>query len=461
MSRIAGREGERFISPDEQRRAIEGWCSLHGHSIAAWHSDLDQPGTKRDRPGLRDVMERAVGGEVKGIVVARLDRFGRSVPHLAELVEQLSDAGAGLFTVAEGIDSRGRTGRMVLQILSAIAEFEVARIGENWIAARSNAVSRGVYVGGTLPLGYRKGEDGRLIVGPGAPVVVELFERRARGESWASLARWLSEQISEDRSVGAVRHIIANRTYLGEVSGGGELVNPEAHPALVDAALFAEANRVRGVAPARSGRASGLLSGILRCAGCRYAMKPSQNAHGLEYRCKGSKRENAAVCPEPASVTARTVERLVLERFFGWAEDYRLRRSDGSLEIERAEGRLREAEAELDAALDTRLADALGAESERYLAMVKERLAAVASARDDVAAAWQARAGLPSEDFTALWPDLSLEEQRQLLASALDCVFVRRGSDVAERTFFCWRGEAPELPVRGRRWTPRPFKFDA
>ena len=99
VSRVGGREGERFISPGEQRRAIEAWAATHGHRIIAWHQDLDEPGTRRDRPGLAGAMgDVEVGAE--GVVVARLDRFGRSVPHLGALVEQMGAQGAALFTVA-------------------------------------------------------------------------------------------------------------------------------------------------------------------------------------------------------------------------------------------------------------------------------------------------------------------------------------------------------------------------
>lgn len=436
VSRVAGREGERFISPTEQRRAIEGWAASSGHHVAAWHEDLDEPGTRRDRPGLLAALEDPHAG----VVVARLDRFGRSVPHLAALIEQLAERGAALFTVAEGINTAGPTGRMLATILSAIAEFDLARIRENWRAARAAAVERGMFVGGTVPMGYRK-HEGRLEPGPDAGRVRELFERRIGGESWASLAE------SYGRSIGSVRHIIANRTYLGEVHGGGGLVRTGAHEPLVDVATF-EAAQVAGQAPGSSGRATGLLSGLLRCAGCRYAMKVSQNVRP-EYRCKAARRENAALCDAPASIGLHIVEPLVVERFMAEVGGSRMRRvREDEAGAVRA---LEVAEAELDAALSGSLAAIL--DSDRRLALVAERQRAVDRARERLAR----RPAPPAGDLEGLWPDLSLREQRQLLASALDCVFVRRGR--GRRVHICWRGEAPELPRRGRRWTPAPFDF--
>src|SRR5690606_18122515 len=112
-----------------------------------------QPGTKRDRPGLERALGLVESGRAQGIVVAKLDRFGRSVPHLGQLLDLLATHDAALFTVAEGIDTSGRAGRMIATILSAIAEFEVARIGETWYSARLNAVERGVWVRWQVPLG--------------------------------------------------------------------------------------------------------------------------------------------------------------------------------------------------------------------------------------------------------------------------------------------------------------------
>lgn len=447
VSRVGTREGERFIAPAEQRRAIEAWASVNGHRIIAWFEDLDEPGTRTDRPGLLEAMQ--TGG---GVVVARLDRFGRSVPHLASLIEELAARGAALHTVAEGINTAGPTGRMLATILSAIAEFDLSRIRENWRAARSHAVDRGHYVGGSVPLGYRKVE-GRLIPGPDAELVRDTFERRIAGESWISIADRLG------RSVGAVRHLIANRTYLGEVHGGQGLVNPAAHEPLIDRATFEAANRVQGVAPVPSGRASGLLSGVLRCAGCRYSMRPTMEPAGLGYRCKAGRRENAGSCKAPAFIMASVIEPFVLEAFFSGLGEYRAKSVADPEAVEVAARQLAEAENELDAALDARLVEIL--DSTRHLALVDDRQRAVERAAESLAAARAAQPVLESVDFAALWPDLSLQERRHLLASVLDAVFVRRGTDVGERTFVCWRGEGPELPVRGRRWTPAPFHFPA
>lgn len=62
VSRVGGRTGDAFISPGEQRERVRAWAKSQGHRIAKWHEDLDQPGSKADRPGLNAAMERIEAG---------------------------------------------------------------------------------------------------------------------------------------------------------------------------------------------------------------------------------------------------------------------------------------------------------------------------------------------------------------------------------------------------------------
>jgi DNA invertase Pin-like site-specific DNA recombinase len=58
------------------------------------------------------------------VAVTRLDRFGRSLPHLLSLVENLAAQDVGLRSLAEQIDTSSATGRLVLHVFGALAEFE-------------------------------------------------------------------------------------------------------------------------------------------------------------------------------------------------------------------------------------------------------------------------------------------------------------------------------------------------
>ena len=477
VSRVGGRSGDAFISPGEQKERVRAWAKAQGHRIAKWHEDLDQPGSRSNRPGLNAAMERIESGSTGGLVVARLDRFGRSVQDSANLLARIRAADGVLCTVAEGIDTSGYMGKFLADLFAALGELELARIRENWDAARKSAVARGIHVSGKVPTGYRRDEDRVLEPDPEVgPVIHELFRRRATGISWAQLARFLEEEKvvtpwdNEHWTVASVSTIIRNRVYLGEARAG-KIVNPDAHEAIVTLAEWQAANKARGVHPGRSGKGTGLLSGVLRCGGCSYAMKPKmgRTRHGkdfLEYGCKPDKAGGR--CPAPASVKASVIEPFVLAHLFSFAKNAiaYTREEDGSdLDAEIAT-----AEAERDAALDERLAKALGGpQSEVYLRTVESRQARVDALLEERAERDQERGPAQIEaDLENAWDDLTLEDQRRVLHSVFDSVFVWRTSDggrngrmpIEQRARLFLAGEGPPVPIRGQRGTIRTLPLD-
>lgn len=477
VSRVGGRSGDAFISPGEQKERVRAWAKSQGHRIAKWHEDLDQPGSKADRPGLNAAMERIETGATGGLVVARLDRFGRSVQDSANLLARIRVADGVLCTVAEGIDTSGYMGKFLADLFAALGELELARIRENWDTARKSAVARGIHVSGKVPTGYRRNEDRVLEPNPRVgPVIHELFRRRAAGVSWARLARFLEEEgvvtpwDNDHWTVASVGTIVRNRVYLGEARAG-KIVNPDAHEPIVTLAEWQAANKARGVHPGRSGKGTGLLSGVLRCGGCSYAMKPKmgKTRHGkdfLEYGCKPDKAGGR--CPAPASVKASVIEPFVLSHLFAFAKSAtaRTQEEDGSS----LDAELAAAEAERDAALDERLAEALGgSDSDVYLRTVESRQARVDALLEERAERDQERAPAQIEaDLEQVWNDLTLEDQRRVLHSVFDSVFVWRTSDnghngrlpIAERARLFLAGEGPPVPIRGQRGTIRTLSLN-
>ncbi len=93
VSRVAGRSGESFISPGEQRSTIEEWAKRNRVEIVEWHEDLDQSGGTLDRPGFRTALKRCRAGLTGGIVGAKLDRLTRSVVGLGTLLTDAREHG--------------------------------------------------------------------------------------------------------------------------------------------------------------------------------------------------------------------------------------------------------------------------------------------------------------------------------------------------------------------------------
>lgn len=107
-------------------------------------------GAKTDRPGLGACMAKLQPGDT--LVVWRLDRLGRSMHHLVDLIEELRNRGIGFRSVSDGlIDTTSPSGELVFHIFSALAQFERRLIQERTKAGLASARARG-RLGGRPPV---------------------------------------------------------------------------------------------------------------------------------------------------------------------------------------------------------------------------------------------------------------------------------------------------------------------
>ena len=442
VSRVAGREGESFISPEVQRQKITGWADLQDVEIVRWWEELDQSGRRRDRPMFQQALSRCEAGETGGIVVARLDRFARSAVDALESIKRLNEAGARLVSVEDNFDGSTPMGRFAIGILTLIAELELDRITESWSTAVKAAIERGVHISGTPPAGYRRGEDGRLVVVPGeARVIGEVFRRRAEGASWTELADFLAEsgvktsKRSAAWSVTGVISLVKNRVYLGEARSG-KYVNPQAHEPIVTQAEFDAAQSQRTLLKPHDGSIASLamLGGLARCAGCGHTLKIAggrvrrTDERYATYYCVG--RYATGHCPARATIRASYLDSYVEQQVLA-----ALTAGDGFVaqalqqtdEINEAQRRLETAEHELTLYLQTDLISTVGPDA--FLAGVETRQHAVDQARaklETLRAQSLVIDQLPSGDLLQAWPQLELQEKRTLMHGLLDRVVIQR-----------------------------------
>ncbi len=102
-------------------------------------------GSKKDRPTLTRLMEVVRSGDV--IVVWKLDRMGRSLKHLVDVVGKLLDMGVGIKSINDPIDTTNSHGRLIFNIFASLAEFEKDLIRERTQAGLSSARARGRFGG--------------------------------------------------------------------------------------------------------------------------------------------------------------------------------------------------------------------------------------------------------------------------------------------------------------------------
>ena len=132
------------IAPGERSLDLQREM-LRKVGCAQMFEDKGVSGIAANRPGLEAALARIASGDV--LTVWRLDRLGRSLPHLIETVRQPGERGAGFATLSEDIDTTTSGGTIMFKIIGALAEFERSRIVERVTAGVAAAKRRGKHVG--------------------------------------------------------------------------------------------------------------------------------------------------------------------------------------------------------------------------------------------------------------------------------------------------------------------------
>jgi DNA invertase Pin-like site-specific DNA recombinase len=467
ISRVRGREGESFISPDIQRESIARQAKAKG-------IEIDEVVEESDVSGGKAIAQRELGrlvakierGESAGLVVWKVSRYSRNQLDGIQTADRIREVGGHI--IGEDLDTSAPMGKPMLGFLLGWAEEELDARRAVWSSSREKAVARGVHVASRTPTGYRKRKDGRLEPDAKAVKTIrELFARRARGEGWTALARFLDERglrgpyANKTWTPSAVAKMIANPVYIGQARSGRH-VNDSAHEPLVTRAEWEAAQDVNGRPSSTPRNGEGLLlAGLIRCAGCRTVMKPDSmkdrdgSRLGL-YRCR--RRSAAGKCPAPATIMARVVDPYVETRFLealgpaGPLADV----SASTDAFDTASRRVKEAERELDDYIAVNLVSIVG--QEHFRAGVELRQTELEEAKAELREARQATAFAEALELTGSlegdWPALSVSERKHLLTAAVDAVMVRSGRavPVQDRVLVLWRGQGPDdLPRRGRR----------
>lgn len=141
--------------------------------------DVGHSGATTKRPALAELRRRAFAGELQLVMVTALDRLGRSVLDLVQLVDELAGAGVAVVSLREGFEFSTSTGRLLLQLFGAVAEFERAIIRDRINAGLQRAREKGT-------------RSGKPIGRPARAVDLQkVWKLRAAGESWRRIARRL------------------------------------------------------------------------------------------------------------------------------------------------------------------------------------------------------------------------------------------------------------------------------
>jgi DNA invertase Pin-like site-specific DNA recombinase len=178
-----------------------------------------------ERPGLRRALNMLESGEVEGLLVCKLDRLTRSVRDLGVLLDRYFAARCSLLSVGDAIDTRTAAGRLVLNVLASVSQWEREAGAERTRETLGHLRSIGVRLGGEA-LGWRRrmerDADGRLIP---EPVVAErqtidrIVALRAQGRTLREIARTLAAEGRPTKRGGAWRPEIVRRALHRQSAG--------------------------------------------------------------------------------------------------------------------------------------------------------------------------------------------------------------------------------------------------
>ena len=149
-------EGQRT---DSQEDELKRYCRQRGWKSNVLYVDKIS-GAKTSRPHLDRLMKDMRAGKIERIVVYKLDRLGRSLTHLALILDEMNRLRVPLIASSQGIDTGNDspTGKLQTNVLMAVAEFERALIRERVNSGLAAAKARGVRLGRPATLAARTDE---------------------------------------------------------------------------------------------------------------------------------------------------------------------------------------------------------------------------------------------------------------------------------------------------------------
>lgn len=153
------KQADRGVSLEAQTEKVKAMAVVHGAELADMIVDAGESAKSLNRPGMERLLALVDAGAVQVVIVAKLDRLTRSVKDLAVLLDRFQRRGVSLISVAESLDTGSAAGRLVLNIMVSVSQWEREAIGERTRDAMSHKRNSGERVG-TVPFGYQLAADG-------------------------------------------------------------------------------------------------------------------------------------------------------------------------------------------------------------------------------------------------------------------------------------------------------------
>lgn len=340
---------QEFNSLDAQREAcasfIASQSGLGWRALPGSYDDGGISGGTMDRPSLQRLLTDIKAGQIDIVVVYKIDRLTRSLMDFARMVEIFDQHEVSFVSVTQQFNTTSSMGRLTLNVLLSFAQFEREVTAERIRDKVAASKRKGMWMGGTVPFGYRA-ENGKLLVNEDAAhEVIWLYQRYLELGSVPALVKELNEPAIKSRSPirllrsdtgqgrrnplktigkGKLYYMLANPIYTGKIRHGDKLYDGE-HQPIIMSDLFAKVQtRLSAQAPRSRGRAVErdihLLNGLVFDETGDRLSPVHANKAGKRYRyyissrLKDTKQKDASGKIDGWRIPAHEIEAIVISR---------------------------------------------------------------------------------------------------------------------------------------------------
>ena len=349
-------------SLDAQRQKILDYAKYRDFRICAEYSDAGFSGKNiAGRVQFRQMLEdiEAKKDDVQYVLVFKLSRFGRNAADVLSSLQFMQDYGVNLICVEDNIDSSADSGKLMISVMSAMAEIERENILVQTMAGRRQKAACGGWNGGLAPYGYEL-RDGQLkIVPEEARAVADTFElyistQKGAGYVAGELNKRYTKKVKLPNDLNRfttdfVKRIIDNPVYCGKIAYGrtvsekiagkrneyhrisqkddSKIILAEGtHEPIVSEQIWLMAHKKRkdnaAVPEKENKKHAYILSGLLRCPGCGNKMYGRTNGNKMKkdgtsyapsysYVCRTHFAQTGAVCSGPVSYAEKPLVKAV------------------------------------------------------------------------------------------------------------------------------------------------------
>ena len=352
---------EGFSLDAQRERILEAAKYMHlricGEYSDAGSSGKNITGRLQFQQMMADIAAKK--DDVKYVLVFKLSRFGRNAADVLNSLQYMQDYGVNLFCVADNIDSAADSGKLLISVMSAVAEIERENILVQSMAGRKNKASKGGWNGGKAPYGYELQNGQMQIVEDEAAAIRDTFElyiSTNKGATYVAkeLNKRHTKKVKSPNDVSKfttdfVKRVVDNPIYCGKIAYGRTVsekiegkrneyhrINQKNkkkiiladgnHEPIISEETWEMASQKRldnAVSPEKVNKDHHyILAGLVRCPNCgtrMYGRMNGKKAKGdgtfyeqsYSYVCRTHFAETSVDCPQPTSLSEKKLAKAV------------------------------------------------------------------------------------------------------------------------------------------------------